>query len=79
MATTDWADLNAHGRRMNAIIKQMYSKAKKQTDPTMEMAYIDRAVKTTNTITNIIEVTMNIKRTLKEAQKQAGTTGLINT
>ena len=75
---TDWADLNVDGRRLNSIIKQMHSKAKKATDVTMELAYIDRVIKATNTKTNIAEIVLNIKRTLKEAQK-AAPIQLINT
>ena len=70
MVCTDWADLNRDGRRMD-IIKQMYKKSKLQTETSLELAYIDRAIKATNTKTNIAEIVLNIKRTLKEVQKVA--------
>jgi hypothetical protein len=74
MVTTDWADLNKDGRRLERIIKDMDKKAKTCTDKQLEFAYIDRIIKATNTKVNIAEIVLNVKKTLREAQKIAPTT-----
>ncbi len=61
-----------HGRRLNSLIKQCSTKQKNLgDDPTLQLAYMDRVLKATATLTNIAEIVLNIKRTLKEVQKVA--------
>lgn len=69
MSGDSWLDLNQDGRRLNRIIKQMYSKAQKAEDPALEMAYIDRAIKATNSKFSIAEEVLGIKAILQESRK----------
>lgn len=69
--TTAWADLNKDGRRLERIIRHMDRKQKNCTDPELQFAYIDRIIKATNSKVNIAEIVLNVKQTLKEAQKNA--------
>lgn len=69
MVNTAWYDINRDGRRLDRIIKMMYTKAKNEEDFTMQMAYIDRLIKATNAKVNIAETVLNIKQILAEARK----------
>jgi hypothetical protein len=69
MTNTSWADLNIDGRRLEKIIKDMNAKQEKESDFNLRFAYIDRLIKATNTKVNIAEIVLNVKRILKEAEK----------
>ena len=69
MPPTSWYDINRDGRRLDRIIKMMYTKAMAETDITIQLAYIDRLIKATNTKVNIAETVLGIKGILAEARK----------
>jgi len=73
MVNTAWYDINRDGRRLDRIIKMVYTKAMNEQDHTMQMAYIDRLIKATNTKVNIAETVLNIKQILAEARKSLPT------
>ncbi len=64
-----WYDINKDGKRIDAVIKMMWSKARLADDPSLQLAYIDRVIKATNTKVGIAETVLGIKQILAEARK----------
>jgi|SaaInlV_130m_DNA_2_1039683.scaffolds.fasta_scaffold126893_1 hypothetical protein len=64
-----WYDINKDGKRLNAVIKMMWTKAQLEQDPSLQLAYIDRVIKATNSKVNIAETVLGIKQILAEAKK----------
>ena len=69
MPPTSWYDINRDGRRLDRIIKMMYTKAMAEENIDIQLAYIDRLIKATNTKVNIAETVLGIKGILAEARK----------
>jgi hypothetical protein len=72
---TSWLDLNYDGKRMESLIREMRSKAKKASlddNHDLFFAYVDRMIKAQNTKLNLAEIVLNVKGFLALAQKQYG-------
>lgn len=69
MPTTDWSDLNRDGRRLESIIKHCYTKFKKEKDPILALAYVDRINKTTQNKAEIAKIVLRVREIIKDAEK----------
>ena len=75
MGNRNWLDLNYDGKRMEGLIREMRTKAKKasaEDNHDLFFAYIDRLIKAQNTKINLAEIVLNVKGFLALAQKQYG-------
>ena len=70
MPNTKWSDLNRDGRRLEGIIKDMNTKYWKETDFTMQMAYLDRILKSTVTKVMIVDRVLGVKEILKDKKSE---------
>lgn len=70
MITTNWADLNRDGRRMERIIRDMETKMKTPNiDTGLWFAYMDRLLKCTHEKAIIVQIVLPVKSVLRKAQK----------
>jgi len=70
MPNTKWSDLNRDGRRLEGIIKDMNTKYWKTTDFTMQMAYLDRILKSTVTKIMIVDRVLGVKDILNTKKSE---------
>ena len=67
---SSWANLNRDGRRLERIIKQMDTRQKEESEPSLRFAYIDRLLKATHTKIAVAEMVLNVRAVLAEAKKK---------
>lgn len=72
MSNATWWDIDARGRRWNAIFKQMnteYWKAIKSNNDTMAQAYLERMLKIEKTIQPYVQEVTGLRRIINKHER----------